>query len=58
MSVVTPPLPREIQLEVTGACNLACKMCLVRYRPKLGKREGAMCLHVFKSIVADLPELE
>ena len=58
MKTVTPPLPREIQLEVTGSCNLACKMCLVRYRPKLGKREGAMCFHVFKSIVDDLPELE
>lgn len=58
MSAAAPPLPREIQIEVTGACNLACQMCLVRYRPKLGKREGAMCLHVFKSIVDDLPELE
>lgn len=27
-----PPLPRELQIEVTGACNLACRMCLVRYR--------------------------
>ncbi len=53
-----PPLPREIQLEVTGSCNLACKMCLVRYRPKLGKREGAMCFHTFKRIVDDLPHLE
>ena len=58
MSTITPPLPRELQLEVTGACNLACKMCLVRYRPKLGKREGAMCFHVFRSIVDDLPGLE
>jgi radical SAM protein with 4Fe4S-binding SPASM domain len=58
MTTATPQLPREVQLEVTGACNLACRMCLVRYRPKLGKREGAMCFHVFKSIVDDLPELE
>lgn len=58
MTTAAPPLPREIQLEVTGACNLACRMCLVRYRPKLGKREGAMCLHVFKAIVDDLPDLE
>ncbi|HEX7255813.1 MAG TPA: radical SAM protein [Gaiellaceae bacterium] len=58
MKTAAPPLPKEIQLEVTGACNLACKMCLVRYRPKLGKRAGAMCLHAFKSIVDDLPELE
>ena len=58
MTTTAPPLPKELQLEVTGACNLACRMCLVRYRPKLGKREGAMCFHVFKSIVDDLPELE
>jgi radical SAM protein with 4Fe4S-binding SPASM domain len=58
MTATAPPLPREIQIEVTGACNLACQMCLVRYRPKLAKREGAMCFHVFKSIVDDLPELE
>ena len=58
MTAAAPPLPREIQIEVTGACNLACRMCLVRYRPKLGKREGAMCFHVFKSILDDLPELE
>ena len=56
MSVV-PPLPREIQVEVTGACNLACRMCLVRYRPKLGRAQGAMCFHTFKAIVDDLPEL-
>jgi MoaA/NifB/PqqE/SkfB family radical SAM enzyme len=33
-------------------------MCLVRYRPKLGKRAGAMCFHTFKKIVDDLPALE
>ena len=57
MSAV-PPLPRELQLEVTGACNLACAMCLVRYRPRLGRTQGAMCFHTFKSIVDDLPDLE
>ncbi len=53
-----PPLPREIQLEVTGACNLACRMCLVRYRPKLGRAAGAMCLHTFRRVVDELPALE
>jgi radical SAM protein with 4Fe4S-binding SPASM domain len=53
-----PPLPTELQVEVTGACNLACQMCLVRYRPKLGKTEAAMCFHTFKGIVDELPELE
>jgi radical SAM protein with 4Fe4S-binding SPASM domain len=58
VAIAAPPLPREIQVEVTGACNLACAMCLVRYRPKLGRREGAMCLHTFQGIVDELPELE
>ena len=58
MTLTHPPLPTELQVEVTGACNLACRMCLVRYRPKLGKAEGAMCFHTFKGIVDDLPALE
>jgi radical SAM protein with 4Fe4S-binding SPASM domain len=33
-------------------------MCLIRYRPKLGRREAAMCFHTFKSIVDELPQLE
>ena len=53
----TPPLPTELQLEVTGACNLACEMCLVSYRPKLGKRSGAMSFELFKEIVDALPDL-
>ncbi len=58
MSITEPPLPTELQVEVTGACNLACRMCLVRYRPKLGKTEGAMCFHTFKGLVDELPSLE
>ena len=57
-AVGTPPLPRELQLEVTGACNLACQMCLVRYRPRLGRKTAAMCFHTFKRIVDELPDLE
>jgi radical SAM protein with 4Fe4S-binding SPASM domain len=53
-----PKLPREIQLEVTGACNLACTMCLVSYRPKLGKRSGALEFERFRRIVDGLPRLE
>jgi radical SAM protein with 4Fe4S-binding SPASM domain len=51
-------LPTELQLEVTGACNLACEMCLVRYRPKLGRTSGAMCFHTFRELVDALPALE
>jgi radical SAM protein with 4Fe4S-binding SPASM domain len=53
-----PALPKELQLEITGACNLACRMCLVRYRPKLGRHSGAMCFHTFKELVDAVPELE
>lgn len=53
-----PPLPRELQVEVTGACNLSCKMCLVRYRPKLGRAEGAMDLGLFRRLLDELPDLE
>ena len=52
-----PPLPRELQVEVTGACNLRCRMCLVSYRPALGKSSGAMDLETFKAIVDELPDL-
>lgn len=58
LETVIPALPTELQVEVTGACNLACRMCLVRYRPKLGRRSGAMCFHTFKELVDSLPELE
>lgn len=51
-------LPTELQIEVTGACNLACKMCLVRYRTKLGRKSGAMCFHTFRGLVDGLPRLE
>lgn len=55
---LVPPLPRELQIEVTGACNLRCQMCLVRYRPPLNKIEGSLSFDSFKQIVDDLPGLE
>src|SRR5205085_2962634 len=58
MSLVEPALPRAIQVEVTGACNLRCAMCLVSYRPALGKTSGAMDLESFRRLVDELPELE
>lgn len=54
---VVPDLPREIQIEVTGACNLRCRMCLVRYRPPLHRVSGSMTLATFKRIVDALPAL-
>jgi radical SAM protein with 4Fe4S-binding SPASM domain len=53
----TPPLPRELQVEVSGACNLRCRMCLVRYAPAIGKKEGALSLERFLELVDALPGL-
>jgi radical SAM protein with 4Fe4S-binding SPASM domain len=58
MQMDAPALPRELQLEVTAACNLACTMCLVSYRPKIGKREGSMSYDMFRRLVDELPGLE
>src|SRR4051812_5919929 len=52
-----PALPTSLQVEVTGACNLPCHMCLVRYRPPLNKINGSMPLARFQELVDDLPEL-
>jgi radical SAM protein with 4Fe4S-binding SPASM domain len=55
---VRPPLPRSLQVEVTAACNLACPMCLVRYRPPVNKLAGAMPLETFTALLDDLPGLD
>jgi radical SAM protein with 4Fe4S-binding SPASM domain len=52
------PLPRELQIEVTGSCNLRCKMCLVSYRPALGRREGSLSLQTFGMLLDANPQLE
>lgn len=52
-----PPLPDEIQIEVTGACNLRCKMCLVSHRPALGRTEGALSPETFRRLVDGNPRL-
>jgi radical SAM protein with 4Fe4S-binding SPASM domain len=57
MTATPPPLPREVQVEVTGACNLRCRMCLVRYRPPLGRVRGSLPLARFRAIVDALPSL-
>jgi len=53
-----PPLPRRLQVEITGACNLRCRMCLVRYRPRIDKVEGAFPLERFVALLDELPDLE
>jgi MoaA/NifB/PqqE/SkfB family radical SAM enzyme len=57
MTSLTPPLPREVQVEVTGACNLRCRMCLVRYRPALDRRRGSLSREAFERLVDALPAL-
>lgn len=46
-----PPLPAELQIEVTAACNLRCAMCLVRYQPPVNKMTGSMSFPLFRRIV-------
>jgi MoaA/NifB/PqqE/SkfB family radical SAM enzyme len=53
-----PPLPREIQVEVTAACNLRCRMCLVRYRPPVDRVTGTMSLADFTALVDGVPGVE
>jgi len=56
-SQVAPPLPEELQVEVTGACNLRCRMCLVRYAPAVSRREGALDFEQFLELVDCVPRL-
>ncbi|HEX3178665.1 MAG TPA: radical SAM protein [Methylomirabilota bacterium] len=56
--MTAPALPRELQLEVTGACNLRCQMCLVRYREPLDRRQASLGFERFKALVDALPDLD
>ena len=55
--MLRPELPEELQVEVTGACNLRCRMCLVRYAPAVGRREGALDFEQFLQLVDSLPRI-
>jgi radical SAM protein with 4Fe4S-binding SPASM domain len=52
-----PPLPAELQVEITSACNLRCTMCLVSYRPPVNKLAGAMTPELFATILDGVPTL-
>jgi radical SAM protein with 4Fe4S-binding SPASM domain len=54
---VRPP-PQELQIEVTAACNLRCRMCLVRYRPPRDRHEASLDFERFRALVDALPGLE
>lgn len=51
-----PDPPVELQLEVTGSCNLSCQMCLVAYRPRLG-RSASMSVDAVRRLLDDLPSV-
>jgi len=51
-----PAGPSELQLEVTGSCNLSCQMCLVAYRPRLG-RSASLSVGTVRQILDDLPSV-
>src|SRR5215212_6540207 len=57
MPTEAPPLPEHLQVEVSGACNLRCRMCLVRYAPAVGRKEGALAYEEFLALLDGLPEL-
>src|SRR5262249_26549038 len=44
----------SLQLEVTGSCNFKCRMCLVRYRPTLG-RSASISFERFRRLMESLP---
>jgi radical SAM protein with 4Fe4S-binding SPASM domain len=58
MRDTTPALPTELQVEITGSCNLACPMCLVRYRPALNRAQGSMPFELFRRVADALPDLQ
>ncbi len=53
-AILAPPLPEKLQVEVTAACNLRCRMCIVRYRPPV-PRSAAMSLARFTELLDALP---
>ena len=53
-SAPVPPLPTALQIEVTGSCNLSCRMCLVAYRPRLG-RSARLTLASLRTLLDDVP---
>ncbi len=52
-----PPLPRRLQVEVTAACNLRCRMCIVRYQPAL-PRSASVSFGRFRDLLDALPSVE
>jgi MoaA/NifB/PqqE/SkfB family radical SAM enzyme len=55
--LLQPAPPAYLQIEVTGSCNLRCRMCIVRYRPAL-PRSASMSFEQFKRLVDAIPTLQ
>src|SRR3954471_22897359 len=56
-STLHPALPDELQIEVTGSCNLRCRMCLVRYRAPIDRVSGSMDISRFIDLLDELPSI-
>ena len=56
IDLTRPPLPHKLQAEVTGACNLRCRMCIVRYRPPL-PRSASLSLERFRRLLEQMPDV-
>ncbi len=54
--LLRPPIPHRLQVEVTGSCNLRCRMCIIRYRPTL-PRSASMSLDQLLHLLDELPEV-
>src|SRR4051794_12248190 len=55
---LSPELPPHLQVGGAAACNLRCRMCLVRYREPVNKITGAMPYDDFTRLVDSVPHLE
>lgn len=58
--LVRPPLPRFVQIEPVGQCNLRCRMCPIALRhdgPPWGP-PAFMDMDTFQRLIAGFPELE
>jgi radical SAM protein with 4Fe4S-binding SPASM domain len=58
MDGVLPALPTRLQVEVTAACNLRCRMCLVRYREPVRRSQGTLSLKCFERILDEVPSVK
>jgi radical SAM protein with 4Fe4S-binding SPASM domain len=58
---VALPLPRFVQIEPVGQCNLACRMCPVAYRadggPGTGKPPAFMSFEAFRRVLDQFPAM-